>query len=108
MTKVEILDNRTTIEVEGAKERVGHKTITFKEGTSYFELMISDCNYDDLGSKMFPDGIMPEDFNKKVDMLNQLLEEIGPIIDAMDTDRGINKVTYDVEVDTVYYESEEV
>jgi hypothetical protein len=106
-TKVEIMDIHTTIEVENGDTPIGDKTITFKDGTSTLVLELSSANYTDLGNKLFPKGLMPDTFTDKLDMLNALIEELGPIIDSNDTDWHISKVTYNHDMDTVYYESEE-
>jgi hypothetical protein len=103
---LKIMDNRTTIEID--KDIPSYISINFNLGTSLTELMLSPANFEDLGNKMFPDGIMPEDFNKKVDMLNLLLEELSPVRDKENPDWRISKAEYNTTVDEIYYESEEV
>jgi hypothetical protein len=106
MNKIEIMDNRTTIEVD--KTLPSYTLINFNLGTSLIELMLSPSNFEDLGNKLFPKGLMPDTFADKVDMLNELLEELSPVIDINDTDWCISKVTYNHDADTIYYESEEI
>jgi hypothetical protein len=103
MTRVEILDNRTTIEVD--KDIPSYTAIEFKlNGQAICELMLSPANFEDLGNKLFPKGLMPDTFADKLDMLNELIEDLGPIFDNNDKDYSINKVTYDEDSDNLYFD----
>jgi hypothetical protein len=106
MIKLEIMDNRTIIEVE--TDYAPYKIIKFNVDGQAIELELSNANYEDLGNAMFPDGIMPEDFNKKVEMLNSLIEELSPVLDKEQSDWCLSKVTYDRDKDFVYFEAMEV
>jgi hypothetical protein len=82
-------------------------TIQFKAGNSILEINLSQDNFNELGQKMFPQGLMPDSFSAKVDMLNQLLEEIDHIEDIENKGYYITKFWYDSKKDMVYFDCEE-
>jgi hypothetical protein len=106
-TTLMIKDIHTTIEVENGDTPIGDKTITFKDWTSSIVLELSSANYEDLGNKLFPKGLMPDTFTDKLDMLQNLIEDIGPVFDNNDKDWCIDKVTYNEEEDKVYFSTED-
>lgn len=109
LTKIDISNIRTNIEVTNANlPSDNFKTIEIKEGDSYIALEISDDNYNELGQKMFPDGLMPDDFHKKIHMMNQLIEELEDIRDKENPDWELSKVYYNEEADTVFFDTKEV
>lgn len=114
VTKIDLMNNKTSIDVTDAQLLVDNfKTITFREGTfehghSYTYLEISDDNFNELGQKMFPDGLIPDDFHKKIAMMNQLIEELEDIQDKEQPDWELSKVYYNEETDTVFFDTKEV
>jgi hypothetical protein len=108
LTKIDLMNNRTSIEVTDAKMIIDNfHTIEFKDGESYIALEISEDNYNELGQKMFPQGLIPDDFSMKIIMLNQLIEELEYIEDRENKGFYLKKVSYDEETDNIYFDCEE-
>jgi hypothetical protein len=109
VNRTEIMSNKVTVEITDAGMIVDNfKTITFREGDNYNYIEISDENYNELGQKMFPDGLIPDDFHKKIAMLNQLIEELEDIQDVENPDWELRNIWYDQEKDTIFFDCKEV
>lgn len=110
LSRTEIMGKKVTVEITDAGCIVDNfKTITFREGDNYHYIEISDDNYNELGQKMFPDGLIPDDFHKKIAMMNQLIEELEDIQDVQQPDYELSKVWYEGgDVDRIYFDCKEV
>jgi hypothetical protein len=107
--KIDVMDIKTNISVTDAGWTIDNiKTIEFIEGTSSISLELSEPNYLELGQKMFPDGLMPESFEKKLDMLNALIEDLVSIKDSNDHDWELSQARYNGEDDEIYFDVKEV
>jgi hypothetical protein len=105
VSRSEIIGKRVTIDIKDAGFMVNNiKTITFREGDSYIHLDLSDENYNELGQKMFPQGLIPDGFHEKIDLLNQLIEELEYIEDRENKGFYLKKVSYDEETDNIYFD----
>jgi hypothetical protein len=83
--------------------------ITFGQRSNTLELNLSKDNMNELGQKMFPDGLIPDDFHKKIAMLNQLIEELEDIQDVQQPEYELSKVWYEGgDVDRIYFDCKEV
>jgi hypothetical protein len=104
MLELNLLGENITIE----KQDYGAaSTITLKSEGLNLEIHIDKSNLDYLRQKLNPEGLIPDSLDMKMDMLNQIAEDIGPIYDKEQPSYYISKYTYDREKDNVYYESEE-
>jgi hypothetical protein len=81
--------------------------ITFGQRSNTLELNLSKDNMNELGQKMFPQGLIPDDFSMKIVMLNQLIEELEYIEDRENKGFYLKKVSYDEETDNIYFDCEE-
>ena len=113
-TKIDILSNNISIEVKDMGYKEGnYRTILFQargihqEVVSNLEITISDSNYKYLGEKLYPGGLMPDTFEKKLALLNYLIQDIGPVYDKEDEDFYISDVKYDSDEDKLYFYCEE-
>ena len=81
--------------------------ITFGQRSNTLELNLSKDNMNELGQKMFPQGLIPDDFSMKIVMLNQLIEELEYIEDRENKGFYLKKISYDEETDNIYFDCEE-
>jgi hypothetical protein len=87
-------DGAVQIEVQEHEYIINNfNTIQFKAGNSATEINLSKGDYNELGQKMFPDGLIPDDFHKKIAMLNQLIEELE-IRDKENPDWKLSNIKY--------------
>ena len=112
--KIDITENNITIEVDNKNYlHDNYRTILFQargihqEVVSNLEITISDSNYMYLGEKLYPDGLLPDTFEKRLALLNYLIQDIGPVYDFEDKDWYISKVRYDKDEDKLYFDCEE-
>ena len=82
--------------------------ITFGQRSNTTELNLSKDNLEELRQKLSPDGLIPEDFHKKIAMMNRLIEELEDIRDKEQPDWELSTVYYDEEHDTVLFDCKEV
>jgi hypothetical protein len=82
--------------------------ITFGQRENTLDINLSKENFQELIHKLSPDGVMPDDFHKQIHMMNQLIEELEDIQDKNDHDWELDKVYYDEEHDTVFFDCKEV
>ena len=83
--------------------------ITLKGEGLNLEINIDQSNLEYLRQTLSPDGLMPDDFHKKIAMLNQLIEELEDIQDKEQPDYELSKVWYEGgDVDRIYFDCKEV
>ena len=83
--------------------------ITFGQRSNTLELNLSKDNMNELGQKMFPQGLIPDDFPMKIVMLNQLIEELEDIRDKENPDWELKSVYYvGGDVDSTFFDTKEV
>lgn len=107
--KIDITENNITIDVSNKGYLEGnYRTILFQargihqEVVSNLEITISDSNYQYLGEKLYPHGLMPESFEEKLAMLNYLIQDIGPVYDNENLEFYISEVKHDRDEDKLY------
>jgi hypothetical protein len=83
--------------------------ITFGQRSNTLELNLSKDNMNELGQKMFPQGLIPDDFHKKIALMNQLIEELEDIRDKDNPDWELKSVYYvGGDVDSTFFDTKEV
>ena len=112
--KIDITENNITIDVDNKNYlQDNYRTVLFqargisRDIVSNIETNISDENYKYLGEKLYPDGLLPDTFEKRLALLNYLIQDIGPVYDFEDKGWYISKVRYDKDEDKLYFDCEE-
>jgi hypothetical protein len=106
MITINTLGENITIEVY---DYGPDSTITIKSADTNCEIHMSKDNTDYLRQKLSPQGLMPDDFQMKIVMMNQLIEDIGDIRDKNDPAWELDEVYYiGGDDDTVYFDCKEV
>jgi hypothetical protein len=106
MLTINTLGENITIEVA---DYGSDSTIHIKGSDTNCEIHISKSNLDYLRQKLNPNGLIPDDFQMKIHMMNQLIEDIDGIRDKEDPDWELDKVYYiGGDVDLVYFNTKEV
>jgi len=112
--KIDITENNITIEVDNKNYlQDNYRTVLFqargisRDIVSNLEINISDENYKYLGEKLYPDGLLPDTFEKRLALLNYLIQDIGPIYDIEDKDWYISNVKYEEDKLYAYFEEDE-
>jgi hypothetical protein len=87
--------------------RDNYTTILLQTNGTNIELEISDSAYRQLGEALFPNGLMPDTFRKKVELLKFMMDEVGGVYDIENKSFYISKVFYEVGDDKVYFDCKE-
>jgi hypothetical protein len=103
MLTINTLGENITIEVA---DYGSDSTIHIKGSDTNCEIHISKSNLDYLRQKLNPNGLIPDDFQMKIHMLNEIIEDVGPVRDVEQEEYYISKITYDNENDNVYFDCE--
>jgi hypothetical protein len=112
--KIDITSNNISIDIDNKNYlQDNYRTILFqdrglnREVVSNLEINISDPNYKELGEILYPDGLMPNTFEKKLALLNYLIQDIGPVYDYENPEFYISEVKYREDEDRLYFDCKE-
>jgi hypothetical protein len=106
MLTINTLGENITIEVA---DYGSDSTIHIKGSDTNCEIHISKSNLDYLRQKLNPNGLIPDDFQMKIVMLNQLIEELEDIRDKDNPDWELKSVYYvGGDVDSTFFDTKEV
>jgi hypothetical protein len=96
MLTINTLGENITIEVH---DYGPDTTIHIKGAETNCEIHIGQSNLEYLKQKLSPQGLIPDDFQMKIHMMNELIEDIGDILDENDKGWELSHISYNNETD---------
>jgi hypothetical protein len=106
MIEFNMIDTKATIEIDNFGPTA---QLILNDGESKISITFTQDNLEYLRQKLSPQGLIPDDFQMKIVMLNQLIEELEDIRDKDNPDWELKSVYYvGGDVDTTFFDTKEV
>jgi hypothetical protein len=106
MIEFNMIDTKATIEIDNFGPTA---QLILNDGESKISITFTQDNLEYLRQKLSPQGLIPDDFQMKIVMLNQLIEELEDIQDVQQPEYELSKVWYEGgDVDRIYFDCKEV